>query len=229
MSQYEPKTINSLERIVDRLDIAVWITVALSVVFGGMLQFYKTRLSALQKDQLVKFELEVKIGKKAAADATIHAEVATKATQEAKIEFEKERTKRLNLQKAIAPREIDADALSNELKEFKGYTVIIEELADLETSLLSQQFRAALKKAGCLMVEGNVMISTRNPFWISVKILGNFNNLDQTDPLARFYLVINNHFIDHNILIETFDLGEEKLPPKTLKMVFGMKPPVKIK
>ncbi len=204
----------NLENKVDIFDRAVVIAILFSVIFSALLLIYRAKLNSEQKKQIAELELGVS--------------TANKTAEEARLQTEREHIKRLELQKAIAPREIDIESLARDLKPFSGFTVIIDELAELETSLLAQKLRDALAKAGCVSKEGIIMTSTRSPDWIGTKVIGNFNGLMPDALLAQFGIIIHNHFLAHGIQTQILNLSDESLPPKTIKIQLGLKPPIKM-
>ncbi len=68
--------VSSLEKIVNTLDYAVWISVALSVLFGGLLLIFKSRLNAAQKEENAAMQLQI-------ADANERAHHAEAQIQDA--------------------------------------------------------------------------------------------------------------------------------------------------
>lgn len=215
--------IEYLERIVNFLDVAVLVSVAISVFFGGILILYKSKLSHAQKLQIEKIEERTAI--------------ANQKAEEAKREAEQERIKRIELQKAIAPREIDVDKLAAEISEFHDYEITINYLVDTETVLLAKQFKNAVAKANLKTSNDFIVTSPGEAadFFIGVKIIGIFNQLEPTDQLNTLANKIKNHLDDCNIKSQLLYLPGGKYPywltpiqrelsSKTIMLLFGLKP-----
>lgn len=194
----------------------VAITAIIALIFTLREQTLKSRIAA-QKDksdaeEKLKFENELKSTK---------ADLA-----EAKILAENERIERERLEKAVTPRKINPDELAQSLSGLDGFTIEIHQLSDIETGLLVDQFKNAIRKTKCQTVDGLKMISTSDPRWLGVKIYGNINGLPLDDPLIKFVTTIRTHFLSHDIQIEWFNLIDKALPPKTIEMTFGKIPPI---
>ncbi len=227
--------LNSLERRVEFYDFAVLVALALSVIFGCLLFHYKSRLAVLQKAQIASLELGTATAHQLAEAAKLDAISAQKGLEEAKAEVERERIKRLNLQKAVAWREVDVAVLAQELRPFAGHTIVLDSFQDLETSLLVEQFTAAGKTAAIKIKPRHLMFMTTGTDWSGIKIIGRLNRLQPDGPLARLAFAIRSHFESREIPVEiqhASDKAVASLPDlsdaKTLLIQIGRKPPIKL-
>lgn len=224
--------IANLESKVDFFDRAVVIAVAFSVLFSALLLIYRARLNSEQKKEIAELQAKTAIAIDNSEQARSQAANATKGLADAQAEAERERIKRLLLQKAIAPREIDIDALANELKPFSGYSVVAEWYEDIEVKLLIEQFKAAFSKAGITYNRGGrgpMMMVYPIDNWVGIRIFGEDSWNEDQNPLAMLAYKIRSHLISHGIEAEFYKFKPEEgeassLPPKTLKMRIGVKP-----
>lgn len=224
MNTSEKDIITSLENKIDFIDKVVWTAVAISVILSGFLFSYKSKLADAQKKEI--FAQQERI-----AQIELGIVTANKTVEDTKIETEKEKLKRLELQKMISPREIDSNELAHELSQFKNFGVLINWLADIETGTLVEQFKESLDKAKCQHRDGFVVTSTSSSQYLGIKIYGNTIEMAKNPTLVRFINTIHSHFIKHNIQAEIVDrpLTTGERSPEIIEIQFGLKPLVKIK
>lgn len=215
--------IASLENKIDFIDKTVWVAVAVSVGLSGLLFSYKSKLADEQKKEISAQQERI-------AQIELNIATANKIAEEAKSETEKERQKRLELQRAIAPREINITELASSLSKFKNFGILIHRLADIETGILVEQFKDTLNKTEIRHRDGFIMTITSSSQYIGIKIYGNTSGLPEDSELIRFINTISSYFIKHGIQAEVVNapLSKSELSQQAIEIQFGLKPLVKI-
>jgi hypothetical protein len=137
-----------------------------------------------------------------------------------KVQLEKERTKRLELEQAVAPRIMEQQHSSTALKQLKNVSAIISSINDIESKRTAGQINATLQMAGWRTKI--VPYDPKEIYQDGVVVERNVGRLPKDDNSGKAADELVNQLKKSKI--ESHRMPARKLPKNTIFVKVGFKP-----
>lgn len=196
------------------------------------LEIEKVREDAKERITHVKTEADKEIAllnsktanaNEAIAKANENAEELRKQNLELESRLEKERTGRIEMEAAIAPRVMEQRQSAKEIEQFQGISVIIESLAESEPWRTAGQIAYILDKAKWNVLPGMKRFLDATMFFDGVTIETNVGARPREDRSSKAADALVAVLIKNNIQSHRMP-SIDVLPLNTIKIRVGLKP-----